>query len=50
LGSQTTLLDKVDQQRLRWFGLVERMTVDRIPHNAPHARLKRNEADLNYNG
>ena len=40
LGIQTTLLDKVVQQRLRWFGHVERMPVDRIPHNALHARFE----------
>jgi len=33
-GIQTTLLDKVVQRRLRWVGHVERMTTDRIPHNA----------------
>jgi hypothetical protein len=45
LGIQTTLLDKVIQRRLRWFGHVERMPFDRIPHNALHARFegKRNK-------
>ena len=45
LGIQTTLLDKVVQRRLRWFGHVERMPADRIPHNALHARFegKRNK-------
>jgi len=45
LGSQTTLLDKVVQRRLRRFGHVEIMTIDRIPHNALHARFegKRNK-------
>jgi len=32
LGIQTTLLDKVVQRRLRWFGHGERMPVDLIPH------------------
>src|SRR6218665_1422003 len=32
--SQTTLLDKDVQRRLRCFRHVERMTVDRIPHIA----------------
>ena len=31
LGTQTTLSDKVVQRRLRQFGHVERMTIDRIP-------------------
>ena len=45
LGIQTTLLDKVVQQRLRWFGHVERMPVDLTPHNVLHARVegKRNK-------
>ena len=45
LGVETTLLDKVVQRRLRWFGHVERMAVDRIPHIALHARFegKRNK-------
>ena len=45
LGSQTTRLDKVVQQRLRWFGHVERMPVDRIPHNARHARFEGKNQD-----
>src|SRR6218665_3583019 len=36
LVSRTTLLDKAVQLRLRWFGHVEKMTVDRIPHSALH--------------
>src|SRR5688572_8591 len=40
LGIKTTLLDKVVQQRLRWFGHVGRMPVDRIPHSALHARFE----------
>ena len=28
VGSQTTLLDKVIQQKLRWFGPIERMPAD----------------------
>ena len=45
LGVEKTLLDKVVQRRLRWFGHVERMAVDRIPHIALHARFegKRNK-------
>ena len=43
LGIQTTLLDKVVQQRLRWYEHVERMPVDRITHNALHARLGEKE-------
>jgi|SRR6218665_2473940 len=52
LSSQTTLLGKVVQQRLEWFGCVERMTVDRIPHNALHARFegKKTKADHDYDG
>ncbi len=34
LGIQTTLLDKVVQQRLRWSGHVKEMTIERIPHSA----------------
>jgi len=34
LDSQTTLLDKAVQRRLRWFGHMERMSSDRIPQNA----------------
>src|SRR6218665_1459035 len=41
LCSQTTLLDKVVQRRLRWFGHVERMSIIRIPNNALHARVER---------
>src|SRR6218665_1863772 len=40
LGNQTTLLDKVVQRRLRWFGHVERMSNDQVPHNSLHARFK----------
>ena len=40
LGMKTTLLDKVVQQRLRWFGQVERMPDDRIPHSALHTRFE----------
>jgi len=45
LSVEPTLLDKVVQRRLRWFGHVERMAVDRIPHIALHARFegKRNK-------
>src|SRR6218665_2990132 len=45
LDSQTTLLDKVVQRRLLWFGHAERMSIHRIPHNAVHARFegKRNK-------
>jgi len=45
LRSHTTLLDKVVQQNLWWFGQVERMTIYQIPHNALHATFegKRNE-------
>ena len=40
-------LDEVVQGRLRWFGHVRKMTIDRIPHNALHALFegKRNRAD-----
>ena len=49
---QTTPLDRVIQRRLREFGHVERMAVDRIPHNALHADLKEKEtkADRDYAG
>jgi len=40
LASQTVLLDKFVQRRLRWFGHAERMTIGRIPHNALHANFK----------
>ena len=39
LGSQTTLLV---ERRLRWFGYVEKMSIDWIPHNALHARFAGN--------
>lgn len=34
LGIQTTLLDKVVQRRILWFGQVERMPVYRFSHIA----------------
>jgi len=37
--NQTALLDKFVQRRLRWFGHVEKMSIDRISHNALHVRF-----------
>jgi len=54
LGSQTTLLDKFVQRRLRWFWHAERMTIDQIPHNVPYAGVEGKQtkavADPDYNG
>ena len=50
-GSQTTLLDKVVQRRLRWLGYVERMAVDRIPHKTLYAEFEREtKADQDHTG
>ena|SRR6218665_209829 len=40
MRDQITLLDKVVQRRFRWFGHVERMTVDSTAHSAVHAIFK----------
>ena len=53
LCNQTTLLDKVVQRRLLWFGHLERMSIDRIPHIALYMQdSKENEtkADPDYDG
>jgi len=33
-GVQTTQLEKIVQEKLPWSGYVEKVTVDRIQHNA----------------
>ena len=40
LAIRATLLSKVIQRRLRWFGTIERMPIDRITHKPLHTRFK----------
>jgi hypothetical protein len=40
LNVKTTLIDNITERRLRWFGHVERMSSERLPHRALHSRME----------